>query len=211
MSDTYVSIPCADITLEGTLVKPDDGGKHAAVVICHPHPLRGGDMYNNVVEAVYSELAARQIVALRFNFRGVGSSGGDAHDASGHIDDIGAAIDYLLTLEEIDPERIGLVGYSYGAAMVLRYAPGDERLRAIAVVSPAMTPAAIDPILKYDRPKYFISGERDGIVTPNKFKYLVDSVAEPKQYRVAAGADHFWAGYEGAMADDVATFLQKNI
>ncbi len=211
VSDTYVDIPCGDIILEGTLSQPDEGGHYAGVVICHPHPLRGGDMYNNVVEAVYNELTARQIIALRFNFRGVGSSGGSAHDSSGHIDDIGAAIDYLLTLKEVDPQHIGLVGYSYGAAMVLHYAPGDERLNAIAVVSPAMTPAISDPILKYERPKYFLSGERDGIVTQKKFSNLINSVAEPKQYRLAAGADHFWAGYEGAMADDVATFLQKNI
>ena len=158
MSDTYVNLPFGDITLEGTLSQPDEDGHYAGVVICHPHPLRGGDMYNNVVEAVYDELARRSIIALRFNFRGVGSSGGSAYDSSGHIDDIGAAIDYLLTLKEIDPQHIGLVGYSYGAAMVLRYAPGDERLRAIAVVSPAMTPIGSDPILKYDRPKYFISG-----------------------------------------------------
>ena len=211
MSDTYVSIPCDDITLEGTLSKPDDGISHTGVVICHPHPLRGGDMYNNVVEAVYGELAARQIVALRFNFRGVGASGGSAHDSSGHLDDIRAAVDYLITLEEVDPDRIGLAGYSYGAAMVLRYAVGDERLRAIAVVSPAMTPMRHDPILKYDRPKYLISGEKDGIVTLSKFNYLVDSVMEPKQYTVAAGVDHFWVGYEDAMAGDVAEFLQNNI
>lgn len=211
MNEKNVQIPCGDIKLEGTLAIPDGDGCFPAVVICHPHPLRGGDMNNNVVEAVYLELAAGQMVALRFNFRGVGLSGGDAHDSSGHVDDIGAAIDYLIALDIVSPERIGLVGYSYGAAMVLRYAPGDGRLRAVAVVSPAMTPATGDPILKYEKPKYLISGERDGIVPLNKFNYLVTSVPEPKQYRIAAGADHFWVGYEQEMAKDLVAFLRSNL
>ena len=211
MSEAQVSIPCDDIVLEGTLSKPDGDGSYAGVVICHPHPLYGGDMYNNVVEAVYQELANRSIIALRFNFRGVGSSGGSADDSSGNVDDVGAAIDYLLTVDGADADRIGLVGYSYGAAMVLRYAPNDERVKAIATISPAMTPIGSDPILKYDKPKYFISGERDGVVPLNKFQYLVDKVAEPKSYRIAAGVDHFWAGHEDVMADDVASFLVKTL
>ena len=211
MSETHVTIPCDDIILEGTLSKPDSDGQYVGVVICHPHPQYGGDMYNNVVEAVYQELENRSITALRFNFRGVGESGGSVADSSGNLDDVGATIDYLLTVDGIDHDRIGLVGYSYGGAMVLRYAPNDERVKAIATISPAMTPIGNDPILKYDKPKYFISGEKDGVVLLNKFKYLVDKVAEPKSYRIAAGVDHFWAGHEDVMADDVVSFLVKTL
>jgi len=211
VNETHVSIPCDENTLEGTLSKPDGNGQYAGIVVCHPHPLYGGDMYNNVVEAVYRELENRLMVALRFNFRGVGESCGSVADSSGNLDDIGAAIDYLLTVDGVDPARIGLVGYSYGAAMTLRYAPNDERVRAIATISPTMTPVSSDPIQKYDKPKYFISGEKDGVVPLNKFKYLVGIVAEPKSYRIAAGVDHFWAGHEEVMADDVVSFLVKTL
>ena len=211
MTETRANILCDDIMLEGILSRPDGDGIYASIVICHPHPLYGGDMYNNVVEAVCQELENRSIVALRFNFRGVGNSNGSADDSSGNINDIGAAIDYLLTVNGVDPGRIGLVGYSYGGAMVLRYAPNDERVRAIASISPAMTPVDSDPILKYNKPKYFISGERDEVVTLNKFKYLVDKVPDPKSYRIAAGVDHFWAGHEDVMAEDVVSFLQKHV
>lgn len=42
------------------------------VVICHPHSLMGGSMYNNVVETIRESFAAAGVSTLRFNFRGVG-------------------------------------------------------------------------------------------------------------------------------------------
>jgi len=207
VSDRHVNIPGAGIALEGTLSKPDGDGQYAGVIICHPHPLYGGDMYNNVVEAVYQELTNRSLIVLRFNFRGVGDSGGSVADSSSNLDDIGVVIDYLLTVDGIDTDCIGLVGYSYGGATVLRYAPNDDRVKAIATISPAMTPVDSDPILKYEKPKYFVSGEKDGVVPLNKFKYLVDKVVEPKNYRVVAKADHFWVGHENVVAEAVAIFL----
>ncbi|MFC1978588.1 alpha/beta hydrolase [Chloroflexota bacterium] len=211
MSETHINIPCDDIILEGTLSYPVADGQFAGVVVCHPHPLYGGDMHNSVVDAVYQELENRSVIALRFNFRGVGNSGGLVADSAGNLNDVGAAIDYLLTVESVDTERIGLVGYSYGGSIVLCYAPNDERIRAIATISPAMTPISSDSIIKYDKPKYFISGEKDGVVPVDKFKYLVEKVAEPKGFRIAAGVDHFWAGHEDVMADDVVSFLVKTL
>jgi uncharacterized protein len=207
MSERIVNIKSGDVMLEGQLSCPEDGGLHAAVVICHPHPMHGGDMYNNVVEAVYWELTKRSIVALRFNFRGVGNSGGTADDSIGHGKDVGAAIDFLLTIGGVDGARIGVVGYSYGAATALRYVPGDERVKAIAMVSPAIAVLINDPIMQYDKPKFFISGDRDGVVPAHKFQYLIDNIAESKSHRLVAGVDHFWSHHEDVMAEAVLSFL----
>ena len=58
------------------------------VVICHPHSLMGGSMYNNVVEAIQEAFAAENYSTLRFNFRGVGGSTGIYDEGRGEQEDI---------------------------------------------------------------------------------------------------------------------------
>lgn len=82
------------------------------VVVTHPHPLYGGDMYNHVVEAVCQAYQEREYSCLRFNFRGVGLSEGEYDKGIGEQDDVMAALDYLSALGQ---NEIDLVGYSFGA------------------------------------------------------------------------------------------------
>ena len=49
MAEERVFISSGELQIEGLLENlPGDKG----VVVTHPHPLYGGDMYNNVVEAI---------------------------------------------------------------------------------------------------------------------------------------------------------------
>ncbi|MFQ5880446.1 MAG: alpha/beta hydrolase, partial [Dehalococcoidia bacterium] len=70
-----LAFACGELSLEGVLHRPE-ASPLAAVVVCHPHPLYGGDMDNQVVVSICRELAATGLTALRFNFRGVGASQG---------------------------------------------------------------------------------------------------------------------------------------
>ncbi len=58
------------------------------VVICHPHPLMGGSMHNNVVEAIRDIFALHNYTTLRFNFRGAGNSTGSYDEGRGEQEDI---------------------------------------------------------------------------------------------------------------------------
>lgn len=95
--------------IEGLLEKsPENKG----VIICHPHPLMGGSMYNNVVESIQKIFADEKYTTLRFNFRGVGRSTGAYDEGRGEQEDIYAAVRFLSDSGIAD---ITFAGYSFGS------------------------------------------------------------------------------------------------
>src|SRR6516165_3335147 len=89
-----VAIPVSHGRLEALLREPA-GPVVAAAVVCHPHPLHGGTMNNNVVYRVAKALVDAGVAALRFNFRGVGGSTGQHAEGVGEEEDVRAALAYL--------------------------------------------------------------------------------------------------------------------
>src|SRR5471032_2139604 len=71
--------------LQGELVYPENERVVGAAVLAGPHPLLGGNMHNNVVRCIGDALARRQVVTLRFNYRGVGRSEGPRMDVIGNV------------------------------------------------------------------------------------------------------------------------------
>jgi len=201
----HTTIPCGDIALEAVWHFPEAKGPLPAVVVCHPHPLHGGNMSSNVVFGICQALAERGIAALRFNFRGVGESGGEFGEGIGEQEDAKAALDFVIAREGIDKERIGLAGYSFGGGVALPVAVKDERVKRLALVSPALEEGGWEELKRYARPKFVIAGENDFVVPMERLsKYAADM---PEQYRVIKGADHFWGGYEAEVAEQVGGFF----
>ena len=114
----------SDHNLEGMLRFQS---KKAGVVICHPHPLYGGNMYNNVVSAIEDGYAALGFSTLIFNFRGVGNSQGEYDEGEGEVKDATAAYKYLAKHLD-DDARITLAGYSFGAWVISRSALEIEQI-----------------------------------------------------------------------------------
>ncbi|HJR69644.1 MAG TPA: alpha/beta hydrolase, partial [Gammaproteobacteria bacterium] len=72
--------------LEGA-IDGDPSAPAAVAVICHPHPLEQGTMHNKVVTTLARAFVRLGAVAVRFNFRGVGSSAGGYAGGIGERDD----------------------------------------------------------------------------------------------------------------------------
>ena len=206
MTVNHIFFPCGNIRIEGELQLPEGNMPFPAVIICHPHPLFGGDMHNNVVLAICSALLKKSIAALRFNFRGVGNSGGSYGDGIGEKDDVKAALDYLLTLDAIDSRRIGLAGYSFGGMVSASVAVEEARIKQLALVSPALHENGWKQIKEYARPKIILVGDADTIVP---FKPFQRFLGNDKQYRIIAGADHSWWGFEEELGDIIACFFNN--
>jgi alpha/beta superfamily hydrolase len=195
------------LRLEGILSIPDGEGPFPAVVVCHPHPLYGGDMYNNVVSVVSVALVQASIVALRFNFRGVGSSQGEYGGGIGEQEDVEAAISYLAMLDDVDTGRIGFAGYSVGAGFGITVACSDKRVKALAAISPPLSMFDFECLKGCAKPKILVCGERDDFTPSARFVEFCQSLADPKEFATIAGVDHFWWGHESEVADRVAGFF----
>ena len=133
-------IPASHGKLEAILKEPS--GAHNAhnerkgvALVCHPHPLGEGTMHNKVVFRTAAGLLDAGLVALRFNFRGVGLSTGTHDEGNGEKEDIRTALDYLA--ERYPGEPITLAGFSFGSRFGTEVGCGDERVvRMISVGSP---------------------------------------------------------------------------
>jgi len=208
MTEKTVSFHSGNLALEGVYTAPQGEGPFPAVVVCHPHPLYGGMMDNNVVLAVCHALSRVAIASLRFNFRGVGGSEG-AHDGGiGERDDVAAAIGFVTSAAGIEADRIGLCGYSFGAVVALEAAARTAQVRALTLISPILSPGS--PLEGYEKPKLLIWGSRD-LALPAGLDSLMAKVAGPKQYEAVTGADHFWWGYEDRIGSAAADFFSSEL
>ncbi len=208
MKTKDVLFPCGKLKLEGTCYYPDGQGRFPAVALCHPHPLYGGSMNNNVILSIASALAKQSIIAFMFNFRGVGRSQGSFGGGEDEQQDLKAAIDWLTAQAEVDAGMIGVAGYSFGAFVALPEARHDPRVRALALISPALIDdARIAQLGDYRIPRFIISGSADEYVAEKQLKLMEQKAADPKRLEIIPGADHFWHGYEAMLAERVATFF----
>ena len=205
-----VTIPCGELTLEGMLQVPGGSSPFPCVVVCHPHPLYGGDMENNVVVALCYALCESEIASLRFNFRGVGKSEGSFGGGVAEQEDVKAAISFVASREEVDAERIGLCGYSFGAIPSFLGALW-EQIQAAAAISPPLSLSPLYGLKESSKPKLLISGGEDNFTPHQAFEAFFESLPEPKECQVIAGADHFWWGYEDEVGNSVSSFFVETL
>ena len=198
----HVTFPSGALTLEGELASVD--GAPRGAVICHPHPQYGGDMDNPVVRAAAGALAAAGHATLRFNFRGVGASSGGYDGGVGEVEDLRAAVHFLV--QQTGSQQITLAGYSFGGIIALQVAPAAPAVDRLIAVAPPLSFAGLQSIASWTKDKLLIVGDHDQYCSVAQLTAQLARVVEPKQQQVIAGADHFFAGFTPAVADAVRSF-----
>ena len=206
MTETSVSFPTQDgLRLEGLLARGEED--YGGVVLCHPHSLYGGDMYNSVIGGIQGALVPRGFTTLRFNFRGVGGSEGGYGEGVEERKDVRGAVDFI-TAEMGADVPVYFLGYSFGAYVGVKGVAGDERIRALMCICPPVAIYDFTALKDEVKPKLIVTGERDVIALVGPVEELYRSLPEPKMLHIVPGADHFWRGMEDRVADYVIDFLQ---
>jgi uncharacterized protein len=207
-SQKILSIPCGSITLEGALDLPQSNEKTPqGALILHPHPLYGGNMRNNVVSALAGGLVAHGVATLRFNFRGVGASGGSHGGGVDEIDDVLAAISFLDTLQDLDCSNLILAGYSFGCWVGLKAASLQDRRMRLIGVSPPVDMYDFSFLLDEKRPKLLLAGTSDFVCSSKTFLELAAKMPDPKNIITLENTDHFHFGKEDRIVSETLLFL----
>lgn len=193
----------------GILYIPDGPGLFPAVVVCHPHPSYGGSMDNNVVNTICESLASKSIISFKFNFRGVNGSQGVSGNGIGEQNDVLAAISFVCGLKIVNQAAIGLAGYSAGAAWGLSAGCMDQRVKALAAISPPITMFDFGFLRSSSLPKLMISGKDDDFIPVETFEAFCSNLNAPKECLSVSGTDHFWWGFESRVSDQVTGFFLK--
>jgi uncharacterized protein len=188
--------------IECMLKRPGHDTGVAAAVVCHPHPLFGGTMHNKVVHAAAESIVEAGLPVLRFNFRGVGGSGG-AHDGGrGEQDDLRAVIGHLTSLYAGRP--LLLVGYSFGAFIALAVGCGDPRAEALIGIGMPVSLVRFDFLRGCAKPVTLIQGDQDAFGTLEEVLGLAALVPGGGTVAAIHGAAHNFDGRLDELARKVA-------
>lgn len=179
--------------LEGELWLPEDGAAPlAAAVVCHPHPLHGGTMKNNVVHRTARGLHDAGLAVLRFNFRGVGASEG-VHDGEGAEEqDLAAALSFLT--EAVPGVPLWAGGFSFGSRTVVGLAPGEPRIQRVLLVALPVIAYDCRRALEVRQPGAIFMAGDDTFGTLDVLTHQMPELRERFHVEEIAGVDHFFTG-----------------
>ena len=195
------------LRIEGIVHVPEAGQHAPVVILCHPQPA-SSDMREPLTTMLAQRLAEAGMIALRFNFRGVGKSQGQQSDGRMEPLDLAGAIDYALTLPGADASKVCVVGHAFGAYIALIYAPYDPRIRTVVAISIPMFRVASELPKAFERPKLFVTGEFDEICPLFKLEPFVEQLKGPKGIKVIVGARHLMHGYEEAALTTIMKYIK---
>jgi uncharacterized protein len=205
-----IVIPVAHGGLEAVLREPPE--PVAAAVVCHPHPLFGGTMNNNVVYRAAKALSDGGLATLRFNFRGVGGSTGRHGGGVGEEDDARAALAFLRARHPSLP--MWMAGFSFGARVGLTVGAREPSVVKLLGIGLALKMFDYGFLATSNKPKAIIQASDDEYGGRAAIEAAVQKMAEPKRLWIVDGATHLFPGhldpFEAAAREAVA-YLRGSI
>ncbi|MBV9384023.1 MAG: dienelactone hydrolase family protein [Streptosporangiaceae bacterium] len=191
------------LTMVGYLAQPQGGGPWPAVLIGHD-----GIGLHDYQRRRADDLAAHGYVALAMDYHGgqlfsgrpeamlartmplIGDA--DRMRAIGH-----AALDVLLTVPGVAPERLAALGYGAGGRIVLELASAGVPFKAVAVVHPGLPDASAEDWTSVTGTFLVCTGSEDPLCTPDQvltFSRALQDAGIDWRVNVYGGAKHaFWA------------------
>ena len=173
-------------------IPPGDTSPAAVAVVCHPHPQHQGTMLNKVVHTLARSFVQLGAPALRFNFRGVGSSAGEFANAIGEADDALAALDYMHG--RWPHARLWLGGFSFGAQVSISIATRRD-VDWLVSVAPPVERMNLAGFEMPSCPWLLVQGGADDVVDPAGVARWARTLQPAPQLEWLPDAGHFFHGH----------------
>ena len=187
--DVIIEVP-AGPSLQARLAQAE--GSRGGLVVCHPHPLYGGDMDNPVVVRAAEVATQGGLSTCRFNFRGVGRSSGAHAKGEREQDDVKAAL-ALLGRRLPAGAPLGLAGYSFGAWVSASVAASGTSLAALCLIAPPLSMFDFATLAGSNCELLIVAGTRDTYCPTAGLAPLTEQVPTAR-VEIIEGADHFFFG-----------------
>jgi alpha/beta superfamily hydrolase len=204
--------PGERITIEGpagaleAIVTESDRSDLAHAIVCHPHPLYGGSMDNKVVTTLARALQECGIPTVRFNFRGVGSSGGSYDEGRGETADAASVADWAAM--RWPGTSLVVAGFSFGAYIALRIAATRE-VKHLITVAPPVQRFDFSVVPKPACPWLLVQGDADELVDAQAVLAWADASTPGLRIAMMPGVGHFFHGHLAELRDVVVRQIRS--
>lgn len=201
------------LKLQGVLDEPDE--VRGAFVLCHPHPKMGGTMNAPLLVALRDRLVGDGWAAVRFNFRGIGASEGEASTGEKEVADAEGAID--LAKDRWPGATLAIGGWSFGAAVAVRTMDEHDEINAGVAIAPAVKPR--DGVtaglpkpsdVSLAGPLLFVCAVNDDLVDLADCRAWVEGVPRAEMVELPGANHFFWAKYDD-LVEAVSGWLDENV
>ncbi len=187
-----------------TACPPSARARPVTAVICHPHPLHGGSMQNKVVHTLARGFGELGLRSVRFNFRGVGRSGGEYDHGMGETEDLLAVIAWVRARRPQD--RIWLAGFSFGSYVALQASVRID-IDQLVLVAPPVNLYEFSALALPSCPLLVIQGGADEVVPAAQVRSWVEQLASSPRLIYLEGVSHFFHGRLNELRDEMIAAL----
>lgn len=191
--------------LEIAIGAPTGEDRNAIAVVCHPHPLHGGTMYNKVVTTLAKTFQGLGLTTVRFNFRGVGNSQGEFDHGRGEVEDLLAVVEWIQQTSGV--KELWLAGFSFGAFIAASGAVQLPTKKLVTVAPPVehfpmrnLPPILCDWVL--------VMGDKDDVVPADQVYAWAEGRLPPPKIIRFPEAGHFFHGQLGELRQRVEESLK---
>ena len=184
------------ITLAADMYKPKGAtGKLPAIAVCGPF----GAVKEQAAGLYAQEMAERGFLTIAFDPSFTGESGGTPRYMTSpdiNTEDFSAAVDYLVTNPEVDPQRVGIIGICGWGGLAINAAASDPRIKATLAST------------MYDMSRVTANGYFDAEDSTEARKALREKLATQRTEDYINGSPKLGGGVPDVLPDDAPKFLR---